>query len=265
MRALRIVAALSAFAVLASITLVTAATAQSLLEVAGRAAHDRGEPGQRWAFTQTITRDNVALSIRFDPSLPEGERWVLLAPVEDALTKEQRSIFRDVAEDQAPDVEVVVGADGEGFDVTDSFGVDVAMLREDAREAVFSFSPRNGVSLSGGGDDGEDQQSVDVAEHLTGEITVTKDGPTQDGPTLQTIHVYATESFKPHPVARVSRLDVIMTFAEIEPGGPLALVSTTNEVVGRALFQPFEESFQVVNSDFARVDGPPAPFEVDAR
>jgi len=260
MRALRIAAALSAFAILASTTLATAASAQSLLEVAGRVAHDRGEPGQRWAFTQTITRDDVALSIRFDPSLPEGERWMLLAPVEDALTKEQRAIFRDVVEDQAPDVEVVVGADGEGFDLTGSFGVDVALLREDAREAVFRFSPRNGVSLSGGGDDGEDEQNVDVAEHLTGEIIVTKDGPT-----LQTIHVYATESFKPHPVARVSRLDVIMTFAEIEPGGPLALVSTTNEVAGRALFQPFEESFQIVNSDFARVDGPPAPFDVDAR
>jgi len=259
MRAFRVAAVGVVISAALGVGLAAPASAQSLLEIAGQAAHDRGEPGQRWAFTQTITRDDSALSARFDPSRPEGERWTLLTPAQDALTDEQQAIFNLLTDDQAPDVEVIVGGDGEPFDMANSFGVGAALLREDAGEVVFGFSPSEGVSMSGGGD-GEDQRSVEVSEHLTGEVMVSRDGPT-----LRAIRVYATDSFKPHPVARITRLDITMTYGEIEPGGPLALVSTSNEVAGRALFQAFEESFQITNSDFVRVDGPPPPHVEDAR
>lgn len=229
----------------------------SLLEIAAYAAQERAEPGQRWAFTRTITRGAEPLVARFDPSAPEDARWTLVAPeAEEALSKEQRAIFRDLQKNDAPDNEVVLGADGEPFVAEEAFGTDIRLVREDASEAVFGFTPTDGVSMAGG--EGEEREERDVSAFLSGEVVVAKDEPA-----FRTMHIFAPSSFKPHPIARVTKLDVVITFGETEPGGPMALVSMDNEVAGRALFQAFEQSFQVVNSDFVRVDGPPFPSDED--
>src|SRR5262245_60407149 len=60
-------------------------------------AEARSDPGQRWAFTRTYTRSGETIVARYDPRRPAGEEWRLTTPSsEDALTKHQRDMFKDM-------------------------------------------------------------------------------------------------------------------------------------------------------------------------
>ena len=60
-------------------------------------AEARADPQQRWAFTRTYTRNGETLLARYDPRRPAQEAWRLTTPSsEDALTKNQREMFRDM-------------------------------------------------------------------------------------------------------------------------------------------------------------------------
>src|SRR5262245_40470778 len=66
-------------------------------------AEARSDPQQRWVFTRTYTRGDESIVARYDPRRPAGEEWRLITPAsEDALTKEQRGMLKDIQVDSGP-------------------------------------------------------------------------------------------------------------------------------------------------------------------
>jgi hypothetical protein len=220
-----------------------AAHAQSpaLVEAAVRAIEARAEPDQRWSFTRTVTRGGESFSARFDPSRPAEDAWTLVSQggVE-GLSKEMRRLFDGLADEEEPDSDVVLGGeDEEGESFGEQLGGAFALLREDDAEAAFTFAPSQVGSA--------DEEPPDFLSALSGELIIDKAAPL-----ISSMRIFAEESFKPAPIARITAFEVTMGYAEVEPGGPVAMVLLDTHVAGSALFQEFEEAVRIENSGFAR-------------
>jgi hypothetical protein len=221
----------------------------ALVEAAIAAMESRAEPGQRWSFLRTVTVGEESFTATFDPSRPADEVWSLASPAsEDALSRELRGAYRGMRDETDADLELVFGGDPEEeVELRDQIE-GLALLSEDAIRAVFSFAP--GGALLGPGDGGEAPGWV---RHLSGELTVAKAAPV-----IETLRVFAPESFKPVPVARIDEMELVTRFAEIEPGGPVATVSIHIRAVGNALFRAVDQSMLMEHSGFTRVAVEPA-------
>jgi hypothetical protein len=236
--------------------LASAAHAQAtpaLVESAVAAVEARAEPEQRWSFTRTMTLGARSLRAEFDPARPAEEAWRLVSPASlDELAAELRAAFEAFGAEETPDLNVVLGGESEEEGgLADLIGGGLRLVRDEGSRAVFAFQPTGeGLGGDGGGGGG------DMARHLAGELIVATAAPM-----IESLRFFAEGSFKPNPAARITTLDVEMRFAEIEPGGPIAVASTVTHVAGSALFRSFDQTIEVVNADFVRAElvGAPQP------
>jgi hypothetical protein len=228
---------------LMALLFVTPAAAEPppLVETAIAAAVARLEPGQRWAFTRSVTIGGDTLSARYDPTQPRDTAWTLIVPTDPAaLTGDLAAYFERMRADDTPDLNALVGHDQEAMETyVGSLGDPMTMTHEDDAQAVFAFVPylnNEGRSLNG---------------HLDGELVVEKATPL-----VTTLRYFTTGSFKPAPVARIDSFDMTLRFAEIEPGGPVAIVESARRLTGSALFRSLDQAVRIVTSDFVRVTAP---------
>jgi hypothetical protein len=234
---------LFAFALL-TFTAPAAAQTPPLVEAAIATMESRAEPGQRWSFLRTVTVGEEYFVAEFDPSRPAEDAWRLEAPAsEDELSRELRAAFRGMRDETESDLELLYGGDPEDDrDLRDQV-TGLALTSEDDLGAVFAFIPDG--SLLGPGDGGDPPAFV---RHLSGELTVEKAAPS-----IHALRVFAAAPFKPVPVARITEMEILTRFAEVEPGGPFATASIYVHAAGSALFRDVDQTMLMEHSGFERV------------
>ncbi|MCW5723885.1 MAG: hypothetical protein KIS81_02890 [Maricaulaceae bacterium] len=209
----------------------------ALLELALAAGHEAPE-GAIWRFTLTADMGERGRFVaRYDGARPEGERWMLVEPAEDAMSDDLRRSWQGLSGgarrgtqeqegENAPRRGVRIGAGSGGLfqngDTSRIISGDVRQLSETPDAAVFAFTPNLG------NDDGD----AGFSDQLAGEATVSRNGPY-----LRRLRVYARQSFKPNPAARVHSFEMVMEYAA-QPGLPAPVLRRMRtEVDVSALFQ----------------------------
>lgn len=240
----------TAVVTLAALLVVTPARAQAPPQVDAALAtmEGRAEPGQRWAFTRTVTNGGASFTAAFDPSRPDGAMWRLITPAsQDELPRMLRRLYRDLSDEDDTDFDVVLGADPEKADeeVRAQIGAPFQLLSENDAQAVFAFAPQG--ALIG---ESSEEEPPGFMRHLAGELIVDKAAPI-----ISELRAFATRSFKPLAIARINEMEIVTRYAEVEPGGPVAIVSLDARVVGSALFVGVDQTVLMENSGFARVGG----------
>ncbi len=203
----------------------------ALLAAAIADANQRASSVDAMAFTRSIrSADQDAMVARFDPRGEAGSWWVLISPEAGSSKRADEALGAlQTGEETAGDAVV--------DDAEKLAAAPIAMLSEDDNIIVYSAgAPR------------EDDQHNAIAEHVSAEIRVAKNGGRLVG-----YRLHASEEFKPNPMAVIERFDSQLIFEEAWPGGPLVTVESTTSVSGRAFFKSFSETVIVTNSDFEAI------------
>jgi hypothetical protein len=121
-------------------------------------------------------------------------------------------------------------------------GDDLTLLEETAQQQRYAFR------LNVPGATGLFVQPL--LRHFRGELTVAADPPKLTG-----LRFYATP-FRVPGVARMNELDIVIDYAEVEPGGPIAPVRVDQNGDAHAMRHRVEGRSSVAFSDFERVEVP---------
>ncbi len=213
------------------------------------AAETRFEPGQRWAFTTTVQRDDSRLTARFDPSLPEGARWTLIEPVsESELDDVEEEILDSLRQTPEPDIRLQLGPSGEKHGlrafVAEEIAEDFAAEGAAGEPGHYRFTPQGDVGLAA-----PPPGPQNAMDELEGQLVLAGGMPVR-------VRIFAAEPFKPNAVSKIETLDLYWDFGEMAPGGPIGIVRTDSAIRGGALLQKFDSRTIVLNSEFERVDIP---------
>lgn len=216
---------------------VSAEHEQALAELRAAAERAAAIGGQRWAFTLDYTDharpEQKSFRLRFDPRLPEGERWRLIEPAESSLSKDERKALKRMsANDDADDILVYDRL----ADVVD----DARVLTADAGSATFRLKTLD----------------PDMSEEMRDAIAATATLDRRTG-AVTAIELTSTRSFKPAAVARVDALKQEQRYQPAGPGGEVLMVAAKSEASGRAMMKPFAQKNESAYSDFEKVDAPP--------
>ena len=207
-------------------------TAQSALEQAIDTAASHGEV--RWAFTMRRIEiedgEERSFTLRFDPRRAPEDRWTLLEPSLESLSKNRKKALKQLREN---------GADGDDQLVYDKLEIDfsdAALRSDDDERAVFVTSI----------DDEEMPKKMREAVEMI--VTVNKLAAF-----VETIEVRSTKPFKPAPVAKLERFSQVQTYALQGDGGPALLTSSHSDVAGKAMLKKFDSKSRTEYFDFESV------------
>ena len=170
----------------------------------------------RFAYTVDYWRrkneEEVSVKVRYDPRLPEGERWRLVEGSLEDLDDDMRDEIKDLEKRERPDEKLVYGKIG---DVIES----VELIEETDAYAVF-----RGPLI----DDGVPEDAVQATFTLnktTGHI--------------ERIEASALEPFKPAPIAKIKKFYQDQRYAPPSGDGPALLSGSESDVAGKAMFKKF--------------------------
>jgi hypothetical protein len=242
---------MSAAAALTVAALCTAAArAQSPLpdpvETVIAAAEARSDPKQRWAFTRTYIRGGETVVARYDPRRAVGEEWLLITPSsEDALTKDQREMFRDLQADSGPmaDRAVMTTRAEEPSQGLRHLLSDLTLIEDGPHGKRYAF--RWPEELPAGADD----EHRWLTKHVDGEFVIPADEPW-----LFSIRLFAREPFRVAGAVRVTTFEDTTHHGEIAAGGPIAALLNDNHQVGSLFMIQVDDRRVTVNGDFERVE-----------
>lgn len=233
MRNLFVAAAAATVVALSPVLAADDAQAQFAAAVKSAEAH----AAQRFAFTATFAElsaeDPSPVSFRFDPRLPEGERWTAIGD-EEALSKAAKRRLRALR-GKSDDADGALVHDG----LAKAAG-DVALLSETAEEASFRIAAA------------EADTPADVREAVAVVAVLDKKGGY-----IRAIEMRAERPFKPVKVARVDAFDQTQIYLPLAPSGPALLRSIETKMTGEAMFRSFSEHTRIDYSDFDAVEAAP--------
>jgi hypothetical protein len=208
-------------------------------------AEARAEPGQRWAFTRTYTWSGETIVARYDPRRPAGEEWRLITPSsEDALTKHQRAMFKDIHADSGPMADrTVMTAPQDPADGLRHRLADMTLIDDGPSVKRYTFHWPEVLP------EGADDEHRWLTKHVDGELAIDAGEPW-----LFTTRLVAPEPFRIGGAIRVTTFEDTTRHGEVEPGGPIAVLRNDNYQVGRLFMMRIDDRRVTVNSDFERVD-----------
>ena len=186
-----------------------------------------------WSYTETNQKDDGLFVARFDPRLPEDQRWDLRSvddrePTEDELIdfrEDKANSHRDDSDNEALETQSMV-ADGS-----------LELLEETDLYWRFRFKPRT---------DSDDEDKFMKA--VDGTLQVVKDGHY-----VAWIRMRNREPIKPGKGVKLEVFNTRLVFAPAYDGGPVLPESVETRVKGRAMLViRFDEKERVSFSDFER-------------
>ena len=239
--------------------------ADALLQaaIADSVQRREGQEDLRFAFRSTtqVTGEDFPITYTYDPAKTGKERWNLISPSAQDGAKMREKILKSLYKSD----EVPEGSDKTPLDAPDTsllvhdihnlIGDTAHYAREDDKEMVFAFTPRQGQAGFEAGDNEADSKEKQekkgkpdrLSRYLSGEVTIDKAAKR-----FVRVRIYAKQSFKPAAVAKIKVLEISMRLAPLWDGGPLAQVEQNSHIKGKALFKKFDETSHTVNSDFKR-------------
>ena len=236
--------------IVASLVLALASTAaggtaaegyEALFESAVRAV--TWDLDDQWAFTETKAGTDGTLVSRYDPRMPEGERWSLLSIDGRAPTQAEAE---DFARDRATEEHEDADETGENPDDGDVDAmVDPGTLRlieETDAYWLLQFVPTDD------GDD-DDEMGRDVMRKMDGTVRIAKDGGH-----LETIDIRNEKPIRPRVGVKMKKFLMRMTFAPAVDGGPVVMRSMDFAIRFSAfMLVRVDKSESVTYSDFQYV------------
>ena len=244
-RALGLVIALAAAVLLAVVAPAQLPLPEPVERVIAE-AEARSDPEQRWAFTRTYTRSDEMIVARYDPRRAAGEQWRLITPSsEDALTKDQREMFKDIQAESGPNADrtvMITMPEEPGEGLRHLLG-DLMLVKDDSNGKRYAFQWPEELP------EGMDEEHRWLTKHVTGEFAIAANEPW-----LYSIRLFAPEPFRIAGVVRVTMFEDITRHGEVEPGGPIAVLFNDNHQVGSLLMMQVDDRRVTANSDFERVE-----------
>lgn len=228
---MRIVVSAAAFLAAMSLSPSFAEDAHALLEKAATEAEARAK--DRYAFT--VVYEDLAegggktFTLRFDPRLPSGKRWVALKPAEAELGKDERKRFKNLKKSDEADGNLIY----DGLKASTSAA---KLVSEDEERAVFEAPIR----------DKKTPEAIAKAISMT--ITLDKKGGY-----VREVALKSREPFKPAPVARVDVMEQTQRYEPLSPGGQALLRSSVSVASGEAMFKKFNSRVRMDYRDFEPV------------
>ena len=195
---------------------------------------------EQWAFTESTTSEEIEQIGRYDPRLPDGERWKLLfvdgrEPAEDEI--------EDFQEDKKKDRPRRRGKDERGEDEEDERD-NAAMVNFETLELIeetgdywlFSFIPN----------EEDDDDSKEFMRQVDGQLKVIKDGHY-----VEYIDLRNDAPIKPATGVKISKFVTTISFGPAVDGGPIVPLAIDVEVKGRAMLViKFDTAETIRYSDF---------------
>jgi len=196
-----------------------------------------------WRFNMRVSMNDDVMVVGFDGAQADGAQWTLLAPeTSDALTGDLSDMWADmITPDDNDDSEeggLSVGSDGGLFFTAET----AAMIAGNVRRVAgnqYSFDPDI---------DPDSDESDSMVEHLDGELALATTG------FIEQIRIFAPESFKPNPAARIHVFELVMDFQQLDnlPAPIMTSMSTVVDV--SALFQRQQQSVRFEFSDVEYIE-----------
>jgi hypothetical protein len=235
----------------AALTAAYAASAQLSLpdavEEVIAEAEARSDPRQRWAFTRTYTRSDETIVARYDPRRAAAEEWRLITPSsEDALTKHQRGMLKDIRADSGPmaDRTVMIPTPNEQERGFRHLLGDLTLIEDGPSGRRYAFKWPEDLPA------GADEEHGFLKKHVDGEFVVTA----ANEPWLFSMRIFAPEPFGVAGAVRLTKFEDTTHYGEVEPGGPIAALRNDNHQIGRLFLTRVDDRRVTVNSDFERVE-----------
>jgi hypothetical protein len=179
---------------------------------------------ERWAFTETSTKNDVVWISRYDPRLPEDDRWTLvsvggLEPKDDEI--------EDFLEDKEGNRPRGRGSDNDDEDEDErehsaivNFG-SLELVEETDDHWVFDFKPN--VS-------DEDETDEKFMRNVDGQLKIIKGGHY-----VASIKLHNQKTIKPAIGVKISKFNMTMAFGPAATDGPIVPIAVDVEVKGRAM------------------------------
>ena len=196
-----------------------------------------GNPNGNWAFTQTVVENGSERISRFDPSLPEDERWHLVSVEGRAPTEKEREreAERREANGRSEDAESSEAPyDGSRFMAEPE---NLSLLEETPAYAIYRFEP-------GAGDEAGFLGYIDTTMKIV-----------KDGPYVSLVDMRSSEPFKPATGVKISEYTMEIRFEPVAEGGPYLPSSVTIRAIGRAwLVKKIDVLVAVSFTDYSLVE-----------
>jgi hypothetical protein len=189
---------------------------------------------ERWAFTETASGSDGEFVGRYDPRLPEADRWTLMsidgrAPTEKEsreYAERKRSEPRDDKQDDDREIDGMVDPGS------------LELVEESADYWLLRFVPTD--------DDDEDEMGRQVMERMDGTVKIIKDGRY-----LEYLDIRNTEEIRPKVGIKMKKFLTRITFGPAVDGGPIVMKSMDVTIKLNAfLVVRVDESESVRFSDF---------------
>ncbi|GJL96402.1 MAG: hypothetical protein DHS20C06_02190 [Hyphobacterium sp.] len=199
-----------------------------------------------WRFTMRVSMNDNSMDVGYDGAQDDGAQWTLLSPASpETLTEDLSDMWMDMITpddtENAEDGEGVglsVGSDGGLFFTAETASM-IAGNVQRVSGGQYSFDPDI---------DPESDENDSMAEHLDGELALASAGH------VEQIRIFAPESFKPNPAARIHEFELIMDFRQLD-GMPAPIMTSMSTVVDvSALFQRQQQSVRFEFSDVEYVE-----------
>lgn len=193
---------------------------------------------ESWAFTETSTKDDVVRIGRYDPRLPEDDRWTLVSvdgrepqddDIEDFLEDKEngRARGRDDDEPREDDDD-----EREHSEIVNFSSLE--LVEETGEHWLFDFQPN------------EDDDDDNFMRHVQGRLKIIKSGHYVALVTLKN-----EKPIKPVIGVKISKFDMSMAFGPAATDGPIVPIAVDVEVKGRAMLViKFDEVEKTRFSDF---------------
>lgn len=198
-------------------------------------ARRRTESGARsnWRFTLTVESEVGTIVGRYDGALEESRQWTLVSPSSADITDEQLDVWTATIE---PDGEEDADDGGLFFsdEEADIFGGNYVVLPAGENRLSYGFTPHMG-------DDGDGDR---MEGHINGEVTIIRDAGV-----IESVRIFAPESFKPHPIARLHTFELRFDFDLLEGQSVPHMTHFSTQLSGNAAFQDFSQHLTLSFSD----------------
>jgi len=196
-----------------------------------------------WAFTETESGSDGEFVGRYDPRLPEEERWRLLSIDGRNPTAEESRQYAERKRDEGHDGEQENDGEIDGMVEPGS----LELVEETADYWLFRFVPTDDA------EDDDDEMGRKVLERMDGTVRIIKDGHY-----LEYIDIRNTKPIRPKVGVKMKKFLTRMTFGPAVDGGPIVMKSMDVAIeLSAFLLVRVDEAQSVRFSDFefAGADG----------
>jgi len=226
---------------------------------ADSAARNLANDGVRFGYTvkfishgtqvKSKTKDANEFVLRFDPSMEKDQQWAILTPNSAENAKNYEAAQKKVTElreqhsDGMADQSLIFGKEVEDVENVTSKDSKLYFLRNEADMAIYGSPILTVNNQTGTGQ----RMAKKILKVMATEFSVNTSTNL-----IQFVRIYAKKGFKPLPIAKINKMNVLMEYAPVWEGGPLVKVNMQQDIAGSALFQKFVQRSEEIYSDFER-------------